>query len=422
MSEPRKTLAKGLVFVGAATLIGNGAAYGLSIIAARRLTQAEFGALGALLGILIIVSTLSIAMQVLTARRVSTAKQNRAEVEGQAIRLSIAIGLSIIVLGVLAAWPLSIAFAIPYAAVAMGMASLGFVVLGTGSMGIAQGREEHLRFSFGFIANGFGRAGFGILFVLIFPTIIGVSAGILVGCALGAIVSYLIICPGTWSKTLAKGGAAEFGHVAHALIVLFTLTNIDVLLARLFLTEDQSGEYSVGVLLAKIAFFLPNAIIIVLFPKMTAADSRRTVLVATGLTASLGVIITTFSLFFGTLVIQILGGADYVAELGPEAWLFALEGSAFALVQVLLYARLAAQDKRAVASVWIALGVLVAVVVAWRHNSVAEIVTTVVVVSLVLTAGGLLMDVRNSVRANGERRDLVPGEGDEAVVPIESAE
>ena len=325
-------------------------------------------------------------------------------------------------LGVLAAWPLSIAFAIPYAAVAMGMASLGFVVLGTGSMGIAQGREEHLRFSFGFIANGFGRAGFGILFVLIFPTIIGVSAGILVGCALGAIVSYLIICPGTWSKTLAKGGAAEFGHVAHALIVLFTLTNIDVLLARLFLTEDQSGEYSVGVLLAKIAFFLPNAIIIVLFPKMTAADSRRTVLVATGLTASLGVIITTFSLFFGTLVIQILGGADYVAELGPEAWLFALEGSAFALVQVLLYARLAAQDKRAVASVWIALGVLVAVVVAWRHNSVAEIVTTVVVVSLVLTAGGLLMDVRNSVRANGERRDLVPGEGDETVVPIESAE
>ena len=32
------------------------------------------------------------------------------------------------------------------------------------------------------------------------------------------------------------------------------------------------------------------------------------------------------------------------------------------------------------------------------------------------------MDVRNSVRANGERRDLVPGEGDETVVPIESAE
>ena len=89
---------------------------------------------------------------------------------------------------------------------------------------------------------------------------------------------------------------------------------------------------------------------------------------------------------------------------------------------MLLYARLASQDRRAVASVWIALGILVAVVVGWRHGSVAEIVTTVVAVSLVLTAAGLLMDVRNSVRSNGERRDLVPGSGNETVVPIEAAE
>jgi hypothetical protein len=32
------------------------------------------------------------------------------------------------------------------------------------------------------------------------------------------------------------------------------------------------------------------------------------------------------------------------------------------------------------------------------------------------------MDIRNSVRSNGERRDLVPGKGDETVVPIEAAE
>jgi O-antigen/teichoic acid export membrane protein len=413
VSEPRKAIAKGLVFVGAATLVGNGAAYALSIIAARMLVPAEFGALGAMLGILIIVSTLSISIQTLTARRVSTAGANRAAVEGQAIRFSVYIGAAIVVLGVLAAWPLAPVFSIPYAALAMGFASLGFVALGTGALGIAQGREEHLRFSYGFIANGFGRAGFGILFVVIFPSIIGISAGILVGCAVGALVSYLIICPRTWSRSLAPGGTAEFAHIAHALIVLFTLTNIDVLLARIFLSEDLSGEYSVGVLLAKIAFFLPNAIIIVLFPKMTAANSRRTVLVATGLTAALGVIITSFSLLFGPLVTRILGGAQY-ADLGSEAWLFALEGSAFALVQVLLYARLAAQDRKAVASVWIALVVLVIVVVGWRHDSVAEIVTTVVAVSLLLTAVGLFMDLRQSPRTANR--------GGPTVVPIESAE
>ena len=408
MSEQtRRTLAKGLVFVGAATLIGNGAAYLLSIVSARVLTPAEFGAYGALLGILIIISTLSIAVQALTARRVAVATDNRSEVEGQAIRLSLYVGVAIILLGLLAAWPLGLIFAIPYAAVAMGLASLGFVVLGTASLGIAQGREEHLRFSIGFLANGFGRALVGIGFVLAFRSVIGVSAGLLVGCAVGAVISYLLICPKAWAGNLTKDGAAEFGHIAHALLVLFTLTNVDVLLARIFLTENQSGEYSVGVLLAKIAFFLPNAIVIVLFPKMTAGDSKRAVLIATGLTAALGVFVTGFSYLFGPFVLRVLGGAQYV-DLGSEAWLFALEGSAFALVQVLLYARLAAQDRRAVVTVWVALLVLVGIVACWRHNSVAEIVTTVVAVSLVLAVVGLLMDRRNSPR--------------DVVVPIEAAE
>jgi hypothetical protein len=64
------------------------------------------------------------------------------------------------------------------------------------------------------------------------------------------------------------------------------------------------------------------------------------------------------------------------------------------LVQVLLYARLAAEDKRAAASVWIALVVLVGIISTWRHDSVVEIVTTVVAVSLVLTLVGLLLDWR----------------------------
>ena len=159
-------------------------------------------------------------------------------------------------------------------------------------------------------------------------------------------------------------------------------------------------------LLAKIAFFLPNAIIIVLFPKMTGGRSNRTVYIATGLTAFVGLIITSFSFLFGDLVIRILGGAQYT-ELGSEAWLFALEGSAFALVQVLLYARLATQDQRAVIAVWGALAVLVAVVALWRHDSVADIVTTVVAVSLVLTVVGLIMDRRQA-----------PG----VPIPVESAE
>jgi O-antigen/teichoic acid export membrane protein len=407
VSDSRSVVAKGLVFVGAATLVGNGSAYLLSMISARILNQADFGALGALLGLLVIIATLGISTQALTARRVSTATvANRSEVEGQAIRLSIFVGAAIVVGAFIVAWPVSTIFAIPVVAVITGISSLAFVVVGSASMGIAQGREEHIKLSMAFIANGVGRAVGGIIGVVVLQSVTGVGIGILIGCAVGAVISYQLICPRTLSSKLRDGIGIEFGHVAHALIVLFTLTNIDVLLARIFLTEDLSGEYSVGVLLAKIAFFLPNAIIIVLFPKMSAGDSTRAVYIATGLTALLGLVITLVSVFAGNLVIGILGGSQYKG-LGSEAWLFALEGSAFALVQVLLYARLAAQDRRAVLAVWGALAVLVTVVAVWRHDTVAEIVTTVVVVSLILTVVGLLLDRRNAGKVD---------------IPIEAAE
>lgn len=393
---PRAALAKGLVFVGAATMIGNGAAFLLTMIAARVLTPDEFGALGALLGMLVIISTISIATQALTARRVAVSTGTaRTDVEGEAVRLSVLVGIVIAMSGLLLAWPLGSVFTIPPAAVAAGIASLGFVVVGSAAMGIAQGREEHVRLSWAFLSNQIGRALGGVVGVLVLHSVVGVGVGILVGCAVGAFGAYRIACPGAWGTGVSRGVATEFLHIVHALAVLFTLTNVDVLLARLFLDGAQSGEYSVGVQLAKIAFFLPNAIIIVLFPKMTGGRSNRTVYLATGLTAIVGLCITGFSFLFGDFVIRVLGGAQYT-ELGSEAWLFALEGSAFALVQVLLYARLATQDRKAVIAVWVALVAQVAIISLWRHDSIVEIVTTVVAVSLVLTVVGLIMDRRQS--------------------------
>ena len=95
MTEPRSALAKGLIFVGVATLVGNGAAYALSMFAARVLDPADFGAFGALMGVLIIVSTLSIALQTMTARRVAVAGANRSDAEGQAVRLAFYIAIAI---------------------------------------------------------------------------------------------------------------------------------------------------------------------------------------------------------------------------------------------------------------------------------------------------------------------------------------
>lgn len=404
--ESRKDLAKGLVLVGVATMVGNGAAFLLSMVAARVLGPSEFGAFGALIGILLILATVGISTQALAARRVATAGTDRAEVEGQLIRLAALVGTGIAIGGIVAAWPLGAIFSIPSVAVATGIASLGFVIFGSAAMGIAQGREEHIGFSVSFISLNGSRALGGIIGVLALSSVVGAGIGVLIGCAVGAFIAYRRVCPGAWAAKVRDGIGIELSHIVHALMVLFTLTNVDVLLARLFLSETGSSEYSVGVLLAKIAFFLPNAVVIVLFPKMSGQTSRRPVLIATALTAMVGVVITVIAYFLGGLVVRILGGVQYESMAG-DMWLFALEGSAFALVQVLLYSRLAAQDRKAVLAVWGALIALVAIVVLWRNDSLVEIVTTVVGVSLVLAVVGLFLDHRGSTKYE---------------IPIESAE
>lgn len=424
--ESRSALAKGLILVGVATMVGNGAAFLLSMVAARVLGPDDFGAFGALVGILLILVTVAISIQALAARRVATARSggpgsnesdsdnaesdhaapDRSDVEGQLIRLAALVGLGIALGGIIAAWPLGTIFSIPWLAVAAGIASLGFVIFGSAAMGIAQGREERTSFSIAFISLNGARAIGGIIGVLALSSVIGASLGILVGCAVGALVAYRKACPGTTFAPIRDSMGRELGHIVHALMVLFTLTNVDVLLARLYLSDTGSSEYSVGVLLAKIAFFLPNAVLIVLFPKMSGQNSRRPVFIASGLTVAVGLVITAFAFFFGPLVVRILGGLQY-ESMADNMWLFALEGSAFALVQVLLYSRLAAQDKKAVLAVWAALIALVAIVALGRNDSLVSIVTTVVGVSLALAIVGLFLDSRVSPKYE---------------IPIESAE
>ena len=67
--ESRSALAKGLILVGVATMVGNGAAFLLSMVAARVLGPDDFGAFGALVGILLILVTVAISIQALAARR-----------------------------------------------------------------------------------------------------------------------------------------------------------------------------------------------------------------------------------------------------------------------------------------------------------------------------------------------------------------
>ena len=67
--------------------------------------------------------------------------------------------------------------------------------------------------------------------------------------------------------------------------------------------------------------------------------------------AGLGLLVTVGVAVLPTLTIRIMAGPQYLA-VSDDAWLFALAGAGFGVVQVLLYARMAHHDRRATILLW----------------------------------------------------------------------
>ena len=183
--------------------------------------------------------------------------------------------------------------------------------------------------------------------------------GLAIGAAIGALVGhFLLIERLAWrSEEGTRDYLVETGHAAHALIALYALTNLDVLLARAQLSAFDAGLYASGALVARAVFFLPQAILVAAFPRIVAG-ARNAQRQAVAAVAVLGLLATAFVALFPTLVVGIMAGEQYLAVAG-DAWIFALAGAGFGVVQVLLYARMAHNDRRATVLLWTAVAALV---------------------------------------------------------------
>ena len=106
------------------------------------------------------------------------------------------------------------------------------------------------------------------------------------------------------------------GGRGQASVELLAMVPLIALAVVFSLAYERTGK--IGTTMVAHALFNLNASVLVLFPRMASTQSRRTVYLATGLTAAVGVVITVISLLLGNVVIRILGGAQY-AHLGSEA-------------------------------------------------------------------------------------------------------
>jgi O-antigen/teichoic acid export membrane protein len=395
-SSRRDSLASHTVLVAGALGIAQIAAYAVSVVAARALGPDGFGILAALLGILLIGSVLAMGIQAVAARRLVQVDAVSRDGAARSMLRDGLIGGGAVALATLAISPLLVWLLRldGWGALVLAAATLVPITWAGAQYGVAQGRESYGRLATVYAVVGLGRGIGGVTGALATGTPLGTMAGLALGTAVGAIIGRIVVAPlAAAPRERLDGFFGESAHATHALLALFVLTNIDVLLARALLNPDEAGIYGVGAVIAKVAFWLPQFVGVVAFPRFADARRGRATVISLLAVAAIGALVVAGTALLPGLVVAFVGGAAYVS-LVPLAWLFAAIGASFALAQALLLTRLAIDDRRAVIAVWAAAALLVALATIVLPHTVGGLAASALVAGLVLAAIGVGVTVR----------------------------
>ena len=408
-SARQGSLASHTLLVAAALGIAQVAAYAVSVVAARALGPDGFGILAALLGILLIGSVLAMGIQAVAARRlVQVDPSERAGAARSMLRDGL-IGGGAVALATLAISPLLVWLLRLDGWASLLLAAAAFVPLtwAGAQYGVAQGRESYRRLAAVYALVGLGRGVGGVIGALATGSVLGTMAGLALGTAVGAIIGRILVAPlASAPRERLEGFFAESAHATHALLALFVLTNVDVLLARALLDAEQAGIYGVGAVIAKVAFWLPQFVGVVAFPRFADARRGRATVVSLLAVTGIGLLVVAGTALLPGLVVGFVGGAAY-SSLVPVAWLFAALGATFALAQALLLTRLAIDDRRAVIAVWSAAALLVATATLILPRTVEGLATSALTAGAALAVVGLTVTARE-LRRNREASPATP--------------
>jgi len=377
----KQKIIKGVVLVGLGLSVPQILAYIASVFAARVLEPIQFGAFGTMQGITQIGQPLGLGIQAFIASRlIKKYKKNYKAI----LRYGFEVSLIVFLANILLSFPLSKLFSIDYLVLILTIGSISPFIFFSTQLGIAQGKELFRKLALMYVVFGLGRSVSVIIGLIIYPKLISVGIGFFIGTFLSAIISHFILDKSAkfWKSKRLNDSSKGLIQTTQILLALYVLVNVDILIARVTLSPDNSGIYAVGLLVAKIAFFMPQAITVVMFPRMGENKSTALSYAFIG-TLLIGFFYVLFSFFAGNFVVKAIGGSKYL-QLNEEVWLFAIEGVFFALLQVILYSRISRNDTIAPIILWF--GTLIAVIIIWNFkvNAIIEIVYTLIFVTFIL--------------------------------------
>lgn len=324
------------------------------VVVSRLLGPSNYGALGALLNVLLLLSVPLGAIQAAVTRGES-AKQHS---EGHGIGLrsvmlrSVLAGIAgttiLVVLAPLISSYLHLSSPWPVVVLAAWVLP---AIVGAVAQGVLMGRLRFGPVSVAMLIGGVvGRLVFGVIFIeLGFGFLGAVAASVLSQFVQSAIVCFPLWSEFIHSKRVATGVGLRSGVLSIlALGGYWVLASEDTVLARHFLPAHNAGLYAAASTAGRIALFLPGAIAMIAFPSFSREKgrgqlARDTLRWSLGMVGLLGLLTAAILALVPSLVVNILFGSGYLGAVGTVRVL-GFEAAGLGFAGLLIYFHLARES------------------------------------------------------------------------------
>lgn len=343
----------GMTMVTIGSMTANIASYLLHLPASRLLGVAKYGEFASLLAAQLVLAVPALALQSVVAREVVRGRST-----GKLRSLGYRCAGVVAVLSVLAAPIVAVAMDTSVLATTSALVVAPLLVLLATEQGLLQGAARFGRLSIVLASAGFGKVVPAVvaLFLGAGPgTVLAVSAA---GTGLVALGTRLANReppgPGGPHTGDVRIGVATVLGASQVQLVLILLSSVDLLLARALLTEADAGIYALGAVATKAAFWLPQAVGVVLYPRMAnPAHSASALRSALSVVAGIGAVLILGAAVAAGLI-PLIVGEDYAAVQG-YLWIFALQGACLAVLQSALLWAIAGERTTLAILAWLGL-------------------------------------------------------------------
>ena len=266
-----KNLIKGSFILLIAFNIYNALNFFFHFAMVRMLPVIEYGILATLFSIIYFLAVFSESIQIIIAKYTS-AEENTGRLKNilkKTFRKSTFISSALFIIYLILSIPLSFLLKIEYPLMALNgiMIILSFMI--PINRGVMQGKKRFTSLGINMVIEAVIKLTLAVVFVFIGMAVYGAIIGTIFGVSLAVILSFYNIRDIIKSKEVNAKTHDIYGYTKPAfLIILIVLVfySIDIIIAKIFFSEEIAGFYAIASILAKTIFFGTLPISKAMFP------------------------------------------------------------------------------------------------------------------------------------------------------------